>query len=173
MKPPSPESLLFINCEKFQVKIFSDQPKAVFFSQGPTNLERMKKFTGHPGSVGLPSNVVTLKEVIFSNSVAFVTKLQASHYAPTDIPIILEGSRAGSVARMLGVTGGACIYLHFSFQPSLLAGVPGPTSNLAYLTITSDLVRSWVRGSTGEGWEELLADVRGAGEAVQVGMQDQ
>jgi len=127
LKPPSPESLLFVNCEKFQ---------------GPTNLERMKKFTGHPGNVGLPSNVVTLKE--------------ASHYAPTDIPVILEGSRAGSVARMLGVTG-----------------VPGPTSNLAYLTITSDLVRSWVRGATGEGWEELLADVRGAGEAVQLGMQDQ
>ena len=109
----------------------------------------------------------------FSSAVASVTKLQASHYAPTDIPIILEGSRAGSVARMLGVTGAACNYLHFSFQPSLLAGVPGPTSNLAYLTITSDLVRSWVRGSTREGWEELLADVRGAGDAVQVGMQDQ
>jgi len=127
LKPPSPESLLFVNCEKFQ---------------GPTNLERMKKFTGHPGNVGLPSNVVTLKE--------------ASHYAPTDIPVILEGSRAGSVARMLGVTG-----------------VPGPTSNLAYLTITSDLVRSWVRGATGGGWDDLLADVRGAGEAVQLGMQDQ
>jgi len=122
LKAPSPESLLFVNCEKFQ---------------GPTNLERMKKFTGHPGCIGLASNVVTLKE--------------ASHYAPTDIPIILEGSRAGSVARMLGVTG-----------------VPGKTSNLAYLTITSDLVRGWVRGATGGGWEELLADVRGAGEAVQV-----
>ena len=55
----------------------------------------------------------------------------------------------------------------------LVAGVPGPTSNLSYLTMTSDLVRSWLRGATGEGWEELLADVRGAGEALQVGVQDQ
>merc|ERR1719447_1233368 len=133
LKPPSPQSLLFINCEKFQ---------------GPINLDRMNKFIGNPGSPNLTSNVITLKE--------------ASHYAPTDIPIILEGSRAGSVARMLGVTG-----------------VPGPTSNLAYLKITSDLVRTWLAGATTratsgtttEGWQEFLAGVRGAGEAVQLGVQ--
>ena len=63
---------------------------------------------------------------------------------------------------------------------NLLVGVPGPTSNLAYLTITSDLVRTWLAGATirattgttGDGWEEFLAGVRGSGEACQLGVQD-
>ena len=63
---------------------------------------------------------------------------------------------------------------------NLLLGVPGPTSNLAYLTITSDLVRTWLAGATTrattgtteDGWDEFLAGVRGAGEAVQLGVQE-
>ena len=43
----------------FNVPLASER---IFF-QGATNLERMKKFTGHPDGVGLASNVVTLKEV--------------------------------------------------------------------------------------------------------------
>ena len=67
----------------------------------------MNQFIGNPGSSDLTSNVITLKEVSYQTKMTFSfnTKPQASHYAPTDIPIILEGSRAGSVARMLGVTG--------------------------------------------------------------------
>ena len=67
----------------------------------------MNKFIGNPGSSDLTSNVITLKEVTYQTkmTISFNTYPQASHYAPTDIPIILEGSRAGSVARMLGVTG--------------------------------------------------------------------
>ena len=64
---------------------------------------------------------------------------------------------------------------------NILVGIPGPTSNLAYLTITSDLVRTWLAGATTrattgttteDGWDEFLAGVRGAGEAVQLGVQE-
>ena len=70
----------------------------------PTNLERMRRFEGNPGQ-GLPSNVLTMKQVRHQASSKGEPPIQASHYAPTDIPTILEGSRAATLARWLGLIG--------------------------------------------------------------------
>ena len=68
----SPGNLLFINCEKFQ---------------GVNNLTTMKTYEGSLDNE-IESNVVTVTN--------------ATHYAPTDIPIIMEGSSASSLFHMIG-----------------------------------------------------------------------
>jgi len=94
----SPGNLLFINCEKFQ---------------GAKNLETMKKYEGSLDNE-VESNVLTI--------------LKATHYAPTDIPIIMEGSSAGSLYKMIG--GGE---------------TPDGLSNWDSLLLFSDLFHSWIQ----------------------------
>ena len=98
-----PEQLLFINCEKFQ---------------GEKNLQTMKRFEGKVDAE-VPSNVVTV--------------LKATHYAPTDIPLIMEGSSAGSLYRMIGGGG----------------ETPEGLSNWASLQLFSNLFHSWVQRGLG------------------------
>ena len=74
---------------------------------------------------------------------------QASHYAPTDIPLVLEGSSAGSLARWLGLLGDGS----------------GPSSS-GLLDLTTRLVLAWIGGE-----KEMEECVQGAGEAVGSGIQ--
>lgn len=106
----SPGNLLFINCEKFQ---------------GVKNLEVMKVYEGSLDNE-VESNVVTV--------------LSATHYAPTDIPIIMEGSSAGSLYRMIG--GGEAA-----------EGL----SNWDNLLLFSDLFHTWTQKCLGSlGMENLF-----------------
>ena len=99
----SPEKLLFINCEKFQ---------------GTKNLQTMKRFEGNVDN-GIPSNVLTV--------------LKATHYAPTDIPIIMEGSSANTLYRMIGGGG----------------ETPEGLSNRDSLKLFSELFHNWVQRGLG------------------------
>jgi len=99
----SPGNLLFINCEKFQ---------------GIKNLETMKTYEGSLDNE-VESNVVTV--------------LKATHYAPTDIPIIMEGSSASSLYRMIGGGGETTQGL----------------SNWENLQVFSELFHGWVQKCLG------------------------
>ena len=99
----SPGNLLFINCEKFQ---------------GTKNLQTMKTYEGSLDNE-VKSNVVTV--------------LKATHYAPTDIPIIMEGSKANSLYKMIGGGGEAADGL----------------SNWDNVQLFSGLFHSWVQKCLG------------------------
>lgn len=99
----SPGNLLFLNCEKFQ---------------GTKNLETMRTYEGSLDNE-VESNVLTV--------------LKATHYAPTDIPIIMEGSSASSLYRMIGGGGETTEGL----------------SNWDTLLLFSDLFHSWIQKCLG------------------------
>ena len=99
----SPGNLLFLNCEKFQ---------------GATNLRTMKTYEG------------SLDNEVRSN---VVTVLNATHYAPTDIPIIMEGSSANSLYKMIGGGGETTQGL----------------SNWDNLQLFSELFHNWVQKCLG------------------------
>ena len=101
----SPGKLLFINCEKFQ---------------GEKNLATMKTFEGSLDSSVVPSNVLTV--------------LKATHYAPTDIPVIMEGSSAASLYKVLGGGGETNDGLN----------------NMDSLQLFSDLFHNWILRCMGQ-----------------------
>jgi len=100
----SPGKLLFINCEKFQ---------------GAKNLATMKTYEGSLDNE-VPSNVLTV--------------LQATHYAPTDIPVIMEGSSASSLYKMIGGGGETSDGL----------------TNWDSLQLFSDLFHNWIQRCMGQ-----------------------
>lgn len=123
-KKPS-SRLLFVNCEKFQE---------------PPNLRTMKAYEGPPGLDSVPSNVVTLRG--------------ATHQSSSDLNVLMEGSSAGSLYRMMG-GGGAD-----------QAGL----SHSQYLILNSDLFVSWVEKCLTNETSHFVETIKDNRESLEFGI---
>jgi len=112
---PPASKLLFVNCEKFQE---------------PPNLASMSSYEGSPDLTGplVPSNVLTLKD--------------AAHSSSTDVNIVIEGSSAMSLYKLMGG----------SMQSEGL-------SNMELVTLNAELVNGWVEKCLKNETEKFLETV--------------